>query len=327
MSVFGKSIIGVVFVIKRIICFQFLSRVCHNSKSLVKDPEAERTMNRLSIAIPASVVSDTPHLREKTSKIGLIGRAAAIFRVDEIIIYPDDPRASQKRDAGLIATLLSYMETPQYLRKSLFTLKPELQYAGILPPLRTPHHPLNRRGKELRTGEYREGVTVSETGEGTLVDIGVECPALVRNVKSAIGKRVTVRVVKTGKSAEVELADRDQVHVYWGYSVTAESRTFGDFVRSRPFDLAIATSKQGLPFAQVAGQIAGKWAQASSILVAFGAPSAGLNEIVARQDLCIDDLVDFVVNTIPLQGTETVRTEEALIASLAALNVVSMHRA
>ena len=40
---------------------------------------------KLSIAIPASVVSDTPHLREKTSKIGLVGRAVAIFRVDEIV--------------------------------------------------------------------------------------------------------------------------------------------------------------------------------------------------------------------------------------------------
>jgi predicted SPOUT superfamily RNA methylase MTH1 len=145
-------------------------------------------------------------------------------------------------------------------------------------------------------------------------------------VKSTIGKRVTVRVVKIGKPTEVELADRDQPRAYWGYSVTVERRTFGDFVRSCSFDLAIATSRHGLPLAQVAGQIAEKWAHASSVLVAFGAPSAGLNEIVVRQGLCIDDLVDFVVNTIPLQGTETVRTEEALIASLAALNVVSTCR-
>jgi predicted SPOUT superfamily RNA methylase MTH1 len=35
----------------------------------------------------------------------------------------------------------------------------------------------------------------------------------------------------------------------------------------------------------------------------------------------LNDLVDFVVNTVPMQGTETVRTEEALLASLAILNV------
>ena len=61
------------------------------------------------IAIPASVISDTPHLREKTSKIGLIGRAAAIFRVNEIIVYPDNPKVNQSRDVDLIAILLAYM--------------------------------------------------------------------------------------------------------------------------------------------------------------------------------------------------------------------------
>jgi len=117
---------------------------------------------RLCIAIPASVVSDTPHLREKTSKIGMIGRAAAIFRVDEIVIFPDSPRDIQKTEMDLVSTLLSYLETPQYLRKSLFKLNPDLQYAGILPPLRTPHHPLNHRTKELRVGEFREAVTLSQ---------------------------------------------------------------------------------------------------------------------------------------------------------------------
>src|SRR5512136_1113913 len=75
---------------------------------------------RLVIAVPASVISDTPHLREKTSKIGLIGRAAAIFRVNEIIAYRDDPRKTQTAELELIAKLLSYLETPQYLRKRLF---------------------------------------------------------------------------------------------------------------------------------------------------------------------------------------------------------------
>src|SRR5512136_2341947 len=99
--------------------------------------ETDLDKRKLSIAIPSSVVSDTPHLREKTSKIGLIGRATAIFRVDDIIIYHDNPRINQRKDADLAAKLLSYMETPQYLRKKLFKLDPSLEYVGILPPLRT----------------------------------------------------------------------------------------------------------------------------------------------------------------------------------------------
>ena len=274
---------------------------------------------KLSIAIPASVVSDTPHLREKTSKIGLIGRAAAIFRVDEIIVYPDGLRANQAADADFIAALLNYMETPQYLRKQLFKLRPELQYAGILPPLRTPHHPLNRKKTNLKVGEYREGVTVSRTKTETFVDIGVEQPASL-NTQLPIGKRVTVKIARVGERVEVELANRDEIPSYWGYDVTLEKLSFGKLVENRDFDLAIATSKFGKPFAEAQEMIGEKWKNANTVLVAFGSPSRGLHEIVKREGLKLDDIVDFVVNTVPLQGTETVRTEEALIASLAIFN-------
>jgi predicted SPOUT superfamily RNA methylase MTH1 len=277
---------------------------------------------RLCIAIPSSVVSDTPHLREKTSKVGLIGRAAAIFRVDEIIVYLDNPHMDQKADTDFVTTLLAYMETPQYLRKRLFKLEPKLQYAGILPPLRTPHHPLNRRIKDLKAGEYREGVTVSKTREGTMVDIGVEQPVMLRKAGIAIGKRVTVWVLRTGMGIEVELADRYEVPEYWGYAVTSEKGSFGRMVKNRHFDLTIATSKYGRPISDLAGRITEKWASASEVLVAFGAPSRGLNEITASENLRLDDIVDFVVNTIQMQGTATVRTEEAVIASLAALNII-----
>ena len=276
---------------------------------------------KLSIAIPASVISDTPHLREKTSKIGLVGRAAAIFRVDEIIIYPDNPKVNQTADMDLIATLLAYMETPQYLRKRLFKLRPELQYAGILPPLRTPHHPLNRRMKNLKVGEYREGATLSRTKEGTLIDIGVEQPALIVNSQLLIGKRVTVKITKVEKRVEVEVANRDEIPIYWGYRVAAEKNSFGKIVKSKGFDLTVATSKYGVPFPDVAEKIAQKWKKANTILVAFGAPTQGLYEIVKNEGLNLDDVVDFVVNTVPIQGTETVRTEEALFASLAILNM------
>jgi len=81
---------------------------------------------KLSIAIPASTISDTPHLREKTAKIGLIGRAAAIFRVNEIIVYPDNPKVDQSRDLDFIALLLNYWLTAQYLRYLLFKLEADL---------------------------------------------------------------------------------------------------------------------------------------------------------------------------------------------------------
>jgi predicted SPOUT superfamily RNA methylase MTH1 len=274
-----------------------------------------------AIAIPTSVISDTPHLREKTSKIGLIGRTAAIFKIDEIIIYPDLRKLKQRDDADLIGLLLAYMETPQYLRKSLFKLDPRLKFAGILPPLRTPHHPLNRKAEKLKVGEYREGVTLSRAKEGILVDIGVEHPALLRETSWPLGKRLTLQIVKVGERVEVQTALRDQIPSYWGYTVTIENRSFEKFVESGKFELTIATSKLGAAFMEIAGKIGEKWEKSRHVLMAFGAPTRGLHEIVKAEGTNLDDIVDFVVNMFPGQGTETVRTEEALLASLAIFNV------
>ena len=277
---------------------------------------------KLAIAIPESVISDTPHLREKTSKIGLVGRAAAIFRVDEIIVYPDSSgKGEQRSEADLIATLLEYMETPQYLRKRLFKLDPRLQFAGILPPLRTLHHPLNRKSEHLKVGEYREGVTLSKTKEGVLADIGVERPVLIRETQWALGKRLTLQIVKAGERVEVQTLSKDVIPYYWGYTVTVEDLSFGNLLRSRKFDLTIATSRIGAKFLDIAEKVAKKWKNANHTLVAFGAPIRGLHEIAKAEGANLDDIVDFVVNTVPEQGTETVRTEEALLASLAIFNV------
>lgn len=276
--------------------------------------------HELSIAITASLVSDVPHLREKTIKIGLVSRAAAIFRVNEIIVFPDLPEVDQRRDASLVATILSYMETPQYLRKRLFKIKPELRYAGILPPLRTPHHLLPNRIKDLAVGEHRDGVVLSLTEAGSLVDIGVERAVLISK-KLPLNTRVTVRVTKLGKHPIAVLASRDEIKAYWGYRVAVSDASFGQLAKNQPFDLVIATSRYGTPFMEVADELARYWKKSHKILVAFGAPTKGLYEIVARENLKLDEIAHFTVNTIPNQGTETVRTEEALYASLAMLNM------
>lgn len=283
------------------------------------------TKKKLSIAIPASIISDTPHLREKTSKIGLIARSAAIFRVDEIILYPDNSKTNQQRDLAFIALLLNYLETPQYLRKALFKLEPDLQYAGILPPLRTPHHPLSGKTKHLKVGEYREGLVLSERKDGLLIDIGVQQPALLRHKQFAVGERLTLQVVNVGDTVEVQSVNREDLPVYWGYRVRAEKRSFGQFSQGSEFDLKIATAKIGDDFMSVEGKIGEKWIGSNHILVGFGAPSRGLHEIVDDEHLKLNEIVDFVINTVPDQGTVTVRAEEALLSSLAILNIHFMY--
>ncbi len=275
---------------------------------------------QLTIAIPASVIADTPHLREKTAKLGLIARAAAIFRVDEIIVYLDKPSTDQNRDLDLIELLLTYIETPQYLRKRLFPISPDLQYAGILPPLRTPHHPNSGRMRDLKVGDYREGVAISKDKNGFLIDIGSEKPAFLPKTQVALNERLTVQIVKLSDHAEVQVANRNEISQYWGYTVSLEP-SLGRLLASPDFDLVVGTSKIAPMFGEVVGKLEARWRKAEGVLVLFGSPARGLQEIAKEEDVNLNGQVDFMVNTVPEQGTETVRTEEALFATLAIFNV------
>src|SRR4030042_4060848 len=225
---------------------------------------------KLAVAVPASFVAETPHLREKTAKVGLVGRAAAIFRVDEVVVYRDDPKHSQDAELDLVATLLSYMETPQYLRKRLFKLEPRLQFAGILPPLRTPHHPASGKAKGLKAGEYREGLVLSQNKEGLLVDIGVEQPALLRERQHRVGERLTLQVVNAGERVEVQTVSRAEIPDYWGYRVTVERASLARFVETRGFDLTVGTSRRGAGLDKGSGELVVRWKEASGSLAVSG---------------------------------------------------------
>ena len=127
-----------------------------------------------SILIPSSYTMETADMRQRTLKVGLIARAAAVFRIDRIVIYRD----SDYDDTRFISLILRYMETPQYLRKALFPRMRELSHVGQLPPLRTAHHPVNSKSSTLKIGEFRVGVVAESVGSdgGAWVEIGSDRP-------------------------------------------------------------------------------------------------------------------------------------------------------
>ncbi len=277
---------------------------------------------RLTIAIPASLVSDVPHLREKTVRIGMVGRAAAIFRVDEIIVYSDRYGVYDRvEEATLIRLILSYMETPQYLRKKLFGLQKSLKYAGVLPPLRTPHHPLTSRTGDLIDGELREALVVEAMADRCLVDVGVEVPVTFMG-KGKVGQRLTVKVLKSEKGVLTKPITPQEDVSYRGYRTTYLNKSLGEVIDLVKADLVLATSKYGKPLLKVSQTLTDHLRAAGKVLVLFGSPREGLKEILKREGLTLEALVDFTINTVPRQGTETVRTEEAIYASLTALNLL-----
>ncbi|HIP74875.1 MAG TPA: methylase [Thermococcus paralvinellae] len=253
----------------------------------------------LHIFIPDSLLEETTDPKIRTYKVGQIARAAAIFGVEHIWIYK-----AGGRDGKFIKLILEYAETPQYLRKTLFPIRRELKYAGVIPPLRTPHHKLKGKPK---LGEIREGVIIKK-GRRLYADIGLDELALVEGPGEGrmTFKIVSIKPLKVVPAKPVE---------YWGYRVHLTNKTLAKTLKKAGLDLAIATSRRGEDVRKVKlppleGEIG----------FVFGSPRKGVMEIM--RDFNEDYPFDLVLNTIPNQKTKTVRTEEAVLATLAVFNFI-----
>jgi predicted SPOUT superfamily RNA methylase MTH1 len=279
-----------------------------------------RRSNKISVAIPASLVRDVPHLREKTSKIGMIGRAASIFRIDEIIIYFDSMDINQRKEGRLINLILNYLETPQYLRKHLFKLNPDLKYVGILPPLRTPHHLVARNVEEVRSGDIRDGVIIKTDSKSSLTDVGLSKLVTVRASLNK-GSRTPLKIQKVDKKIFAEPIRKEAIELYWGYRVIFPKLTLRKVIESVDYDLVIATSKYGKNVNKVLDEIRNKWSESHKALIIFGSPTQGIDEILAQENVNTEEITNFRINAIQDQGVETIRTEEAIFASLSILNL------
>ncbi len=283
-------------------------------------PPTKRRWN-LAVAVPSSLVADVPHPREKTSRLGFLGRALGIFRVDEVVIYTDLASDEASRQGRFISSVLSYMETPQHLRKHLIRMNPDLRFVGVLPPLRTPNHPTSGRTIDLKIGETREGVVLDTDARQSQVDIGVgslaEVPAKLRR-----GSRVSVRIRRVSPKISAELVEQNRIDIYWGFRVTLKNLPLGRLIQENKPDVVIATSRLGERVNAVLDQLRTAMTGASKVLLAFGSPRRGLHEIIEEEGMELDRVATFTVNFVPDQGTQTIRTEEAVLSALTVLNII-----
>jgi hypothetical protein len=186
----------------------------------------------VSVALPGSIIlnAQSPELQSRLA--GQLARSCAIFNIDEIVVFNDGeassaqptPARSNPIDANggeeqglfdpnaFLARILQYVETPQYLRKSLFPMHRDLRMAGILAPLDCPHH--------LRYEEdspYREGICVeaphwATDNRSNWVFTGlrdpIECKVRGQTQGAAsvpLGARVTVKMPEAGKKSAFTL--------------------------------------------------------------------------------------------------------------------------
>lgn len=234
----------------------------------------------VSLAFPSSIFANAPTPLLEAYLVGQIARAAVVFNVCEIIIFhepvdKEKPASNQEDQARLvrIAKLFEYAECPQYLRKRLFSIEPDLKYAGMIHPLESQHH--------LRTSQiecpYREGVTIKYSDietkgvlqEYTEVNIGLNQSVFVPG-KLALHSRITVQVdphdlknmqtmlgqgVKQKTLAEqvASITPTEKLNLYWGYFVRqaqslSQVMSQNTFMPERKnfYDLIIGTSERGI---------------------------------------------------------------------------------
>ncbi|KAJ7307972.1 hypothetical protein JRQ81_008470 [Phrynocephalus forsythii] len=290
----------------------------------------------VSVALPGSILNNAQSPELRTYLAGQIARACTVFCVDEIVVFDEegeDAKTVEGEFDGLktkgqaciqLARILQYLECPQYLRKSFFPKHQDLQFAGLLNPLDSPHHV--RMDEESR---YREGVVLArptKPGRGSFINCGMRKEVQIDKQLEA-GLRVTVELdgrqhpdSKTQKGVVVSSHHPRTVSgLYWGYTVRLASCLSAVFAKS-PFkdgyDLSIGTSERGVSVDQAT------LPPFRHALVVFGGLQGLEAGVEADQNLEVTDpgtLFDFYLNTCPGQGSRTIRTEEAILISLSAL--------
>jgi predicted SPOUT superfamily RNA methylase MTH1 len=289
----------------------------------------------VSVLVPSSIAREAEDKREATRKLGYVARAATVFRADRLIVFPD--REGQRRwTDGFVETVLRYAATPPYLRTEVWDTRDELEYAGVLPPL---HASAQTGSGSSGPGSSRQGLVTEVGPDGRVrVNCGLQHPiSLVAPSELTVeeGERVTVRI-SSRRPVRAKLVDEPLP----GFVV--ESVDLSEALGREDAGLRIAASRHGVELSVSGlGALAGRIADEGLTLV-FGAPERGLPAIIGvdaediadefdsealdcnpsdREGLGPVEGFDCWLNTIPNQGSETVRTEEAMFASLATLTL------
>ena len=272
-----------------------------------------------SVLVPSSLTREAEDKREATRKLGYVARAAVVFRVDRLLIFPD--RGSEGRFGdGFVGTVLEYAATPPYLRKEAWDRRDELEYVGVLPPL----HVASRTGSGSDgSGSLRQGIVTEVGPDGRVrVNCGLQHPiSLPSDGEYEEGERVTIRV-SSRRPVRAKIVDEPPP----GYVV--ERATIEDALTRPDAGVRIAASRHGEVLSvDRLGQLVERTAD-DDVTVAFGAPERGLPEILdcaPGEEAPSDDepaaRFDLWLDTVPNQGSEVVRTEEAMFATLAPLTL------
>jgi predicted SPOUT superfamily RNA methylase MTH1 len=237
--------------------------------------------------------------------------------VRRIYIYHDKTSQMKKEETHLIKTILRYLDTPQYLRKTLYSRMSQLEYAGLLHPIKAPHHKERVDIKKIKSGDIRVGVIENVSGR-LFVEAGLDALIPYKGL-GYTGKKINIKFVSPYPNLTAEDArEEDITNCYWGYDVK-EVHSLCELFKSSQNKELLITSRSGAFFKNKEDKLLQHLKSNNNLLVIFGSPKKGVEEILNSEDMNINEY-EFVVNMFPFQGTESVRLEEAILGTLAILN-------
>ncbi|KAK2575773.1 hypothetical protein KPH14_007158 [Odynerus spinipes] len=300
----------------------------------------KKDLSTVTIAVPGSILDNAQSPELRTYLAGQIARAACIYKVDEIVVFDDKGEITESEKKKVrtdevlgegricclqLARILQYLECPQYLRKYFFPIHKDLQYAGVLNPLDAPHH-LRQQDVSL----YREGVVTNKpvkTGKGSQVNVGLLNEVRVDKVLMP-GLRVTVKIPPDQENPKKikgfivpPTEPRSETGIYWGYSVKLAknlSEVLNKSSYKKGYDLTIGTSDKGVSIDEIPPQSL-KYHHALIIFGGLSGLEAALDTDPNLPDEDPSSVFHKYLNICPQQGSRTIRTEEALLLSLAEL--------
>jgi methyltransferase len=273
----------------------------------------------LSVAIPDSSLIDSKTLLEKSLRVAQFARAFSIFRVKQVYLYHDISYNAKHDDVKLITTLLEYLNTPQYLRRVLYPKMKQLQYAGMLPPIKSPHHKKFLKTAHVRAGETRMGVLLRHKGSW-VVDVGLDqaIPFLGSNQDS---RKSNFRLsMSEGKLVAEEIKDANLGPGYWGYNII-QLYSLSELAKRSTTVKFVITSRNGRSISLIRKSLIESLSNTAELVIVFGSPRKGVLETVSKNDV-MKFSSPLIINMFPLQGTDTVRLEEAIMGSLAIINSI-----
>ena len=300
-------------------------------------------MNRkykIFVAIPDSSLSDEKNLRDKTIKIGRLARAFSIFGINKVILYNDPTTKNMKSDRFLMNLILDFLNTPQYLRKLIYPLNPQLSFIGLLPPIKAPQHKkkidiTEVKKEELRVGllyhknsilnqkvtnkvfQHKNKIDLKYKNFEYFVEVGLDLPIPFLG-KGKEGQKVIVKFIDSYPNLKAINATKTEIeNEYLGYELV-NLNSIDEFLKKidrKTF--IIFTSKKGTLFKTRESQLNVTLKQFDTLLIIFGSPSKGIHEIYPDFKTINNSMY---LNMFPCQMTDTIRLEEAIFGTLSIFN-------